>query len=239
MTSYDGFAAVYDEVLGRRYHQALIPRLLKEFRRLDLFPPGRVLDAGCGSGMLVEFLRDRGFGAFGLDLSLGMVRAARDRCLPVLQASMAAFAVAEPLEAVVCHYDSLNHVTDPAAVRAALACFHAALKPGGRLVMDTNNAWAFRHVFGSPRPYETEFDGGSARMETSFDPATGLARAVVTGRRDGVAFEDRLEERFYPRALLRQWLHEAGFRGVRAEGWSPGRAYGGREVKDFWSARRG
>jgi hypothetical protein len=104
--------------------------------------------------------------------------------------------------------------------------------------MDTNNAWAFRHVFGSPRPYETEFEGGSVRMETSFDPPSGLARARVTGSWRGERVEDELAERYYTRADLRRWLHEAGFRGVQAEGWSPGRAYGGREVKDFWAARR-
>jgi SAM-dependent methyltransferase len=238
MTSYDGFASVYDEVLGRRYHAAVVPRLLKEFRRADLFPPGRILDAGCGSGMLAAFLKDRGFTAFALDLSLGMLRPGRDRGLAVFQASMRAFALRAPVDAVLCLYDSINHLLDPAAVRAAFACFHAALRPGGRLIMDTNNAWAFRHVFGSPRPYETEFEGGSIRMETSFDPASGLARARVTGSWRGERVEDELAERYYPRADLRRWLHEAGFRSVRAEGWSPGRAYGGREVKDFWSARR-
>jgi hypothetical protein len=75
-------------------------------------------------------------------------------------------------------------------------------------------------------------------METSFDPPSGLARALVTGSWRGERVEDELAERYYTRADLRRWLHEAGFRGVQAEGWSPGRAYGGREVKDFWSAKR-
>jgi len=238
MTSYDGFAAVYDEVLGTHYHGALVPRLLKEFRRAGLFPPGRLLDAGCGSGLLAAFLKDRGFTVAGLDLSVGMLRPARDRGLPVFQASMSAFALREPADAVLCLYDSINHLLDPPAVRAAFACFAAALSPGGRLFMDTNNAWAFNHVFGSPRPYENEFEGGSIRMETAFDPPSGLARARVTGTWKGEKVEDELAERYYPRADLRHWLHEAGFRGVRAEGWSPGRAYGGREVKDFWSAKR-
>lgn len=238
MVGYDGFADVYDEVLGRRYHAALVPRLLRDFRRLDIFPPGNVLDAGCGSGMLVAFLRDRGFAAAGLDLSIGMLRQGRDRCLPVFQATMASFALSEPLDAVLCLYDSINHLVDPATVRAAFACFHAALRPGGRLIMDTNNAWAFKHIFGSPRPYENEFEGGHITMATSFDPADGLARARITGSRRGEKVEDELAERYYTRADLRRWLHEAGFRGVHVEGWSPGRAYGGKEVKDFWTARR-
>ncbi len=236
--NYDRFAAAYDEVLGRRYHAAVVPRLLREFRRMKIYPPGRALDAGCGSGMLAAFLRDRGFTVFGLDLSLGMLLPARERCLQVFQASMAAFALREPVDAVLCLYDSINHMVEAEAVRAAFDCFHRALRPGGRLVMDTNNAWAFKHVFGSPQPYESEGEEGTVKMETAFDPATGLARARVTGTWGGARLEDELVERYYPRTELRQWLHETGFRGVRVEGWSPGRAYGGREVKDFWTATR-
>lgn len=238
LTSYDGFAPAYDETLGRRYHAALIPRLLKFFRREGIYPPGRILDAGCGTGMLAYFLKDRGFTAYGLDLSLGMLRPGRDRGIPVFQASMAEFSLAGRVDAVLCLYDAVNHLMEPAAVRAAFGRFHDALRPGGALLVDTNNAWAFRHVFGSARPYDSEFEEGSARMETRFDPATGIARARVSGVWKGERFEDALEERYYPRADLRRWLHQAGFHRVRVEGWSPGRAFGGREVKDLWSARR-
>jgi cyclopropane fatty-acyl-phospholipid synthase-like methyltransferase len=41
-----------------------------------LSPGMRVLDAGCGNGLYLRGLRDRGVAAVGCDLSTGMLRAA-------------------------------------------------------------------------------------------------------------------------------------------------------------------
>ena len=237
MVGYDSFAPLYDEVLGNRYHAALLPQLLKRLRRLRAPMPARMLDLGCGTGKLAAFFRERGCAAVGLDLSLGMLLegAARFSC-PRVNGDMARFAFRRPFDIVLCMYDSLNHLISDTDVRAMLAGVFHALEPGGIFLFDSNNLWAFRHVFGSREIFRHEEETGTAEMKTGFDRESGLAWAHVKGRGPRGSFEDSLMERYYSREDLERWLREAGFGQIKVEGWSPGRAYGGRNVKDFWTA---
>jgi SAM-dependent methyltransferase len=239
MVGYDAFAPLYDEVLGNRYHAALVPRLLKSLRKLKVPMPARILDLGCGTGKLAAFFRERGCAVVALDLSLGMLRegATRFAC-PRVNGDMARFAFRRPFDLVLCMYDSLNHLTTDADVRSMLSGVFSTLEPGGVFLFDSNNLWAFRHVFGSREPYRHEDETGWAEMKTGYDRASGTAWAHVNGGGPGGPFEDSLMERYYAREDLERWLMDAGFAQIKAEGWSPGRAYSGRNVKDFWTARR-
>jgi SAM-dependent methyltransferase len=239
MVSYDHFSPLYEEVLGNRYHAALIPFLLKNLRRAKAAMPARILDLGCGTGKLLAFFRDRGCFVTGLDLSLGMLaEGARKYALPRVNADMVRFAFREPFDIVCSMYDSLNHILAEIEVKAVFRNARCALRPGGVFIFDTNNLWAFRHVFGSREIFRHEDGTGSVEMATGFDRASGLAWAHLNGRGPDGPVEDALQERYYPREDLERWLKEAGFGRIRVEAWSPACAYGNRKVKDFWTAIR-
>lgn len=55
-----------------------LERAFDSFARY-LIPAAQVLDLGCGPGRDIELLRERGYRVIGADLSLGMVREARQR----------------------------------------------------------------------------------------------------------------------------------------------------------------
>ena len=82
-------------------------------------PPGsRVLDAGCGPGLVAEAFLDAGCQVEGLDLSPEMVRRARLRCARFgdrarfEQGSLMTLAVKDPFDASVSRF-VLHHVEDP------------------------------------------------------------------------------------------------------------------------------
>ena len=103
----------------------------------------RVLDVGCGGGLLAEALSRAGARVTAIDLAPGMIEVAR------LHAAESALAVdyrladaeevaaAEPaaFDVVTC-MEMLEHVPRPAAMTATLA---RALRPGGALFVSTIN----------------------------------------------------------------------------------------------------
>ena len=83
---YDEFAAWYERERGRGYHD-----MLDELEADIVLRHGRaarVLEAGCGTGLVLERLRAGAPNAVGIDLSRGMLGQARRRGLPVMQADL-------------------------------------------------------------------------------------------------------------------------------------------------------
>jgi len=103
----------------------------------------KVLDVGCGGGILSEALAREGATVTGIDLAAASIdvarRHARDADLSIDYAVSAAedLATAQPAAFdLVCCLEMLEHVPDPAAVVAACA---ALVKPGGDVVFSTIN----------------------------------------------------------------------------------------------------
>jgi ubiquinone/menaquinone biosynthesis C-methylase UbiE len=75
LRSYDAFAPQYAKRWGRQWRQT-DKDLIKKFLRL-VKPKGKMLDAGCGTGDLLEELIKEEFDAYGIDASAGMLAEAK------------------------------------------------------------------------------------------------------------------------------------------------------------------
>lgn len=103
----------------------------------------RVLDVGCGAGLLSESLASRGASVTAIDLAPELIKIAKLHGLESgIQVdyqvrSVEDLAAAEPssFDAVTC-MEMLEHVPDPAAIIKACA---ELLKPGGTLFLSTLN----------------------------------------------------------------------------------------------------
>jgi 2-polyprenyl-6-hydroxyphenyl methylase / 3-demethylubiquinone-9 3-methyltransferase len=103
----------------------------------------RVLDVGCGGGILSEALARAGANVTGIDLAPRVLEVARlhlhesGQQVDYREISVEALAAESPaaFDAVTC-MEMLEHVPDPASVAAACA---ALLKAGGRLFLSTLN----------------------------------------------------------------------------------------------------
>ena len=137
-TSYDTVADSYAELLRDWLAQAPYERAL-----LSLFADlvrdagdGPVLDAGCGTGRVTAYLTGRGLEAFGVDLSPGMLTAAR-REHPGLrfeEGSMTDLDLPAASLAGLLAWWSLIHVPDE-AVPLCVAEFRRVLRPGAPLLV--------------------------------------------------------------------------------------------------------
>jgi SAM-dependent methyltransferase len=110
---------------------AFVPELgLPVVELLDPRPGERILDLGCGDGVLTRAIADLGADVVGLDRSVAQVAAARGLGLAVAVADGAALPVRQAFDAVFSNA-ALHWMRNPAAVIAGV---RRALKPGGRFV---------------------------------------------------------------------------------------------------------
>jgi len=87
--------------------------------------PGRVLDAGCAVGLLVETLRDRGVEAWGVDVSSHAIANLHEKVRPYCRHGSIADEFDDTYDLIVC-VEVVEHMT-PTAAEAAIAnvCRHA------------------------------------------------------------------------------------------------------------------
>lgn len=99
----------------------------------------RVLDVGCGGGLLCEALARAGATVTGIDLAPGMIDVARlhaaEQGLDITYNVVAAEEVSGGFDVVTC-MEMLEHVPDPERMTATLATL---VKPGGAVFVSTIN----------------------------------------------------------------------------------------------------
>jgi 2-polyprenyl-3-methyl-5-hydroxy-6-metoxy-1,4-benzoquinol methylase len=105
---------------------------------------GTVLDVGCGGGLLLTMLRERGVNAIGLDLSLGAARAALEHGAPVVCGSLNDAPFAPGSFKVITMYHVLEHVSDPVRY---LQAARSLLAGRGRLIIQVPNAASWQARF--------------------------------------------------------------------------------------------
>ena len=111
-----------------------------------------VLDVACGSGLHLAAFQDQGFEVEGVDLSDGMLAAARARLPGVAlhQGDMRTFRLGRRFDAVVCLFSSIGYMTTLDDLAAAIATMGEHLLPGGVLVVEPwfePGAWHDGSVF--------------------------------------------------------------------------------------------
>jgi ubiquinone/menaquinone biosynthesis C-methylase UbiE len=136
---YDAFAQTYERDRHHGYH-ALIDRLETDLA-LRYARGARVLEAGCGTGMILKEVAPHAREAVGVDLSPGMLHTARARGLRVVHASVTDLPFVDGAFDVAYSFKVLAHVE---AIDRALAELARVVRPGGHVLAEFYNPWSLR-----------------------------------------------------------------------------------------------
>jgi SAM-dependent methyltransferase len=219
----DDLAFIHDAGFGDMSRDAA-KTLLKLLGRRH-FASARIVDLGCGAGVLASAMCDAGYDVLGYDISPAMVRRARKRapeadlrCAPLLSVRL-------PRCAAVCAIGEVfNYLFDQRTNQQQLnkmfARIYQALEPGGWLLFDVA---LVGRVPGGVRRSFVEGDGWTCLVESVEDRASRmLERRITSFRKLGRHFR-RSEEvhrlRLFRRDELQAMLRTAGFRVRTVKGW--------------------
>ncbi|MBI5878468.1 MAG: class I SAM-dependent methyltransferase [Chloroflexi bacterium] len=112
--------------------------LIKRRRAIERYVRnGRLLEVGCGTGLFLDEMRSCGWNVSGVEPSLHASAYARESLgLNVFSGSLEQFDLSGRSFDVICMWDVLEHLPDPAKALVRLA---ASLDPGGLLVFSVPN----------------------------------------------------------------------------------------------------
>jgi SAM-dependent methyltransferase len=133
-----GFAQAYD-ALWNPYPNRAADELLRLHQKLDPAAERRLLDVGCGTGIVGARFQRAGYAVTGLDASRSMLERARGRLgdgAVLVHGDAAEFTVDSTFPFAVSTYDIPNHLGGMERVRSYLECVFRAVTPGGRFVFD-------------------------------------------------------------------------------------------------------
>jgi len=138
---YDDFSTSYERERGAGYH-ALVDEIEVAAVR-ELAQGKRVLEAGCGTGLVMSRLAEVASSVHGFDLSPGMVQRARARGLSVALGSVTQVPFRDESFDLVCSFKVLAHVP---SITDALRELARVTKPGGMLALEFYNPWSLRYA---------------------------------------------------------------------------------------------
>ncbi len=186
-----------------------------------------VLDAACGTGSMTIELAKRGFDMTGVDLSPEMLSVARERAAAAGLGESILFLCQDlgeldlygTVDACVSTLDSINHITDPEALRSFFDRLHRCfLVPGGVLIFDINTPYKFANIYGD-NDFILEEEGMFCGWQNSYDPDQGLSYfylSLFEETEDGsYRRTDMTEvERCYSMDEMKELLDSCGFDAI-------------------------
>jgi ubiquinone/menaquinone biosynthesis C-methylase UbiE len=138
---YDDFSHSYEHERGHGYHQ-MIDDL--EFQVTAPYARGaRVLELGCGTGLILARVAEIAQKAVGIDLSEGMAQHATERGLDVHIGSVCDLPFDDDEFDLTYSFKVLAHVPD---IGAALREAARVTRPGGHLLLEFYNPWSLRYL---------------------------------------------------------------------------------------------
>lgn len=249
---YQQLAHLYDWPGALDFSGKILARDLILLQSRDISPPARIVDLACGTGTLALALAQQGYQVTGIELSEPMLAQARYKqrnadpagalTLCWQQGDMRDFLVDAPVNAVLCHYDSLNHLSNETELRATFLQVAQALKPGGLFIFDLNTLENYRTFWNGEDTYE----GPNYRLRTRarFDEDGGKARVMFeadeyTEEGELAHRSEQVHEQYFNETAVEKYLLAAEFYDICHEPFNPvDDIPADFPLKTFWTATR-
>jgi SAM-dependent methyltransferase len=164
MPSYEIFGRFYDAVMGDRAESA---KQVSELLRVSKPSARTVLELGCGTGSILKYLQGS-YEVSGLDLSSKMLSIASKKVprAKLFRQDMVDFQIDRRFDAVLCVFDSINHVRRFSDWKKVFARVRQHLLPGGCFIFDINTQRKLeRHI--AERPWVHQFGRNLLIMEVT------------------------------------------------------------------------
>ncbi len=217
---FTDFAPYYDSFMLKCVdYEDWVRYIDKIFKRFNA-KPKTILDLACGTGIPTLLFAQRGYRLIGIDRSKAMLAVLLEKSkgydIKVFQADVRDFKIAEPVDAVICLYDSINYLLTGEDLRRCFKCVRAALVKNGLFVFDMNTTYGLA-VFWGNRQTTRDADNVHSIWHNCYDEQTAISTLRLTCyvKNENRVFEEVHQERAYELPYIQKILENCGFPEVR------------------------
>jgi SAM-dependent methyltransferase len=215
---YDPIARIYNEYWGPLLIKVCWPALEKLF--LPYIPQGaHILDLCCGTGQLVQKLRNTGYQVTGLDGSAQMLQYAKVNSpeSEFILDDARTFSLPPSFTGIVSVGDSLNHLLHLEEITCTFQNVFAALLDGGVFLLDMNLEERFQKGWrGSGGVVEKDY---AWIGRANYNEESGIAENTLTvftqKETSWLRSDMTLRQQYHARADIESALTQAGFTQIQ------------------------
>lgn len=213
--AYSKIATVYDYLM-RHVNYPRWFAYLDSFTNLLVTLKPTVLEAACGTGIMLAQFKAAGFRVLGFDRSRAMLHQARKRLgctaeVALWVGDLRAPSVIAQADLGLCLYDSINYCLTEADLKEAFRNLYAAVKPDGLFIFDVVTRKNCRENFRNYYEHDT-FEGCDFIRQSHYDATTDTQinefHITMTGSGRGPTYYERHVQKIYELAYLRSILEQ-------------------------------
>ena len=205
---YSSTSTVYDKVFDNK-------KIINNYATFikSNFPDRKlkILDVACGTGSLIEKLKENYNYIEGLDLSKEMTLLAKKKTgEKIYHDNMVNFKLNKKYDLILCTFDSLNYLLSKSLLKKTFKNFYLHLNTKGVIIFDINTLRKFKkhlNVVG-----EKKFDNSKIKWISSYNrPFWKITIKFVNNN----TWQETHYERFYPLLVIKKLLKECGFKNIK------------------------
>lgn len=222
MNSYGRFAEVYDQLMEDIPYDQYVTWITTHAPATE-YP--KLLDIGCGTGVMLTELITVGYEAAGLDLSEDMLMMANIRLQEQEQQALLVCQSMDELDGfaeldVICiPIDSINYLQQWSQVKETIQRIYDALRVGGQLFFDAHSLYKMDTIFmNGPFTYddgEITYVWHTESLESPHTVEHDMTFFVQVEEDLFERFDEQHIQRSFPIEQYTQLLQEVGFTSIK------------------------
>lgn len=226
--SYNELASVYDLLMQDVDYDEWADYLNKLIN-LYKAPGDRLLDLGCGTGIISLLLAQRGFKVQGVDISTDMLAQAEQKCrennvtIPLYQQDIRNLKLSEKVDVVISTFDTFNYLLDEQDLLKTFNNINKVLEDKGLLIFDMNTYYYLAEILGNNVfTYNTE--EVTYLWENYFDQPEDICEMNITffvrdkNTQKYTRFDEIHEEKAYKLSQIKNLLSLSNFKILSING---------------------
>ena len=217
--SYDNFSRFYDMLTDNVEYEKRADYFCRLLSLCGI-KSGILLDLGCGTGSMSVKMVQRGFDVIGVDSSIGMLNAARQKAFEnetevlLLNQSMQEIDLYGTVDCAICVLDGINHLADAGQVKRAFKKVSLFMNKGGAFAFDVNTIHKNKNIL-ADNVFVYELENLFCTWQNNYNESDNSVDISLDffEEEDGVYYRscESFTEQAYELADIKKWLEEAGF----------------------------